>query len=353
MVLACGAAVAAGCGAGAAPEPGPRPEPRSYQMGFSNIPGRPDVALALAGIDMWSQRADAGLILTEPPWDDLLSGASPEALVQAAQLGLASYYRAKGLQVWVYLEPGNGLDRSAESDALARRGRSITEPAVQQLYRRYAAAINDIVDPAHLGLALETNLIRTQSSPALYAAIRRVANDAAADVRARDSSVALSVSVQVDHAWGDQGTAGTFRGIETDLADFPFLQELGLSSYPYLGGFEDPEQVPLDYYARLVTGRTLPVAVIEGGWTSASIPDVVTSSPDEQRRYIARQWTLLEEVSALAVFQLTFTDLDLAAFPLPPDSIVPLFANLGLAGTDLAPKPALGAWDATFSRPRS
>jgi hypothetical protein len=129
------------------------------------------------------------------------------------------------------------------------------------------------------------------------------------------------------------------------------MQELGLSSYPYLAGFADPDSVPLDYYARLLEGRGVPGAVTEGGWTSASL-GAIESSPQMQRRYIARQARMLDSARAVAVFQLTFTDLELPP-TLPPGSILPLFARLGLVDIHLAPKPALSAWDAIFARRRS
>ena len=100
-------------------------------------------------------------------------------------------------------------------------------------------------------------------------------------------------------------------GIATDLADFPFAQVIGLSSYPYLGGFAEPEDLPLDYYARL-TG--LPELVVEGGWPSDSI-GALSSSPAKQGRYLRRQAELLDRANAVAVFQLTFTDLDPRVFP--------------------------------------
>jgi hypothetical protein len=327
------------------------PATRTYRMGFSVIPPRDDKALALAAIDLWSRRADAAIINTEPPWTELLAGADPAAHVAANYASLAAYYRSKGHEIWVYLDPGNGLNRAAESDGLVAAHRSITEPAVQELYRRFARAMDTVIQPAHMGTALETNLIRLQSPPALYAAIRKLANDAAADVRAQDPNVRLSVSVQVDVAWGGRATAGPFRGVATDFLDFPFVQELGLSSYPYLSGFTEPEQLPLDYYSRLLEGRSLPVMVTEGGWTSGAVGDVA-SSPDKQRRYIVRQAQLLDAARAMAVFQLTFTDIDLRAIALPPGSIAPLFAQLGLVDINLGAKPALAAWDETFGRSR-
>ena len=346
--LAAGSLFLAGCGTSAPPTPAPRP--RTFRMGFSAIPPRLDQSLVIAVIDLWSRRADAAIVSLEPPWTELLSGVDPATLVSQVQVPLAQYYRSKGHELWVYLDPANGLNRAAESDALVSAGRSLTEPAVQRLFRRFAVEMDRQLHPEHMGLTLETNLIRGMSPPALYAAVRQVANDAAADVRAGDPAVKLSVSVQVDYAWGE-GSNGAFQGVATDFADFPFIQELGLSSYPYLAGIKAPEDVPLDYYSRLAEGRSVPVMVTEGGWTSASL-GTVTSSPDAQRRYVVRQMQVLDRARALAVFQLTFTDLELAAITLPPGSILPLFAHLGLVDVGLQPKPALAAWDDAFARPR-
>ncbi len=328
----------------ASPPPGDAPG-RSFRMGFSGIPPRADIVQAIAAIDMWSQRADAAMMSFELPWDSLLAGVSAEALVLRDQLPLANYYRSKGHVLWIYLDPANGLNRGGESDALVAHGRSITESAIQQMFRRYAVVIDSIVRPEHLGLTLETNLIRGVAPAPLYSAIRQVANDAATDVRAIDDAVALSVSVQVDWAWGRLGGGGVYEGIATDFVDFPFIDELGLSSYPYLAGFDAPEDVPPDYYSRLTEGHSLPVMVTEGGWSSETL-GAITSSEDEQARYISRQRALLDETNAIAVFQLTFTDLDV-----PPSSNVWLFARLGLVDVDLNPKAALAAWDAIFAQP--
>jgi hypothetical protein len=324
--------------------------PRTWRMGFSAIPPRPDFDVLLQSLEMWTRRADAAIIHIEPPWDSLLAGARPDTLVRRDPLGLVQYYRGKGLRVWLTLDATNGLNRAEESEALVRNGRSLTEPAVQRLYRDYAVALDTLLKPDHLGLAAETNLIRLAAPGALYQAVRQVANDAAADVRAHDPSVDLYVSVQVEVAWGRLGgPPGPYAGIATDLADFPFIQSLGLSSYPYFS-WSHPDSLPADYYARLVAGRALPVAVVEGGWTSASVGSIV-SSPALQARYLTRHAALLDSARAIGLFQLTFTDLDLAATPPPPGSILPLFAALGLVDIHLVRKPALSAWDAAFARP--
>jgi len=288
---------------------------------------------------------------SEPPWDSLLAGTRADSLVIRNLVPLANYYKAKGIVVAFTLDLTNGLDRSAESDRLVAAGRSLQEPAIQQLARAYVVAVDTLIHPKWLGLAAETNLIRAASPAGLYDAVVTTANAAASDVRAHDAAVTLYVSVQVEVAWGALGGGGGFQGIATDLADFPFVQALGLSSYPYLGGFAEPDSVPLDYYARVAQGTALPTLVVEGGWASASV-STVTSSPEKQARWIRRQVALLDHARSVAVFQLTFTDLDLTAIPLPPGSILPLFATLGLVDENLVPKPALAPWDSAFARPR-
>jgi len=125
------------------------------------------------------------------------------------------------------------------------------------------------------------------------------------------------------------------------------MRALGLSSYPYFV-YQDPDEIPLNYYSRVPNGRSLPLMVVEGGWASVSAGAQI-SSPEEQARYLRRQAKLLDSAKASAVFQLTFTDLDVASWNLPPGSILPQFATLGLVDVNLRPKAALAIWDSLFA----
>ncbi len=92
--------------------------------------------------------------------------------------------------------------------------------------------------------------------------------------------------------------------------------------------------------------------VSEGGWSSESVPGS-ESTPEEQARWITRQMALADSARALAVLQITFTDLDLAAWGAVPDAqLLSPFAHLGLVDTQFRPKPALAVWDQAFRRPR-
>ena len=323
---------------------------RTYRMGFSPLPPRLTIPEVLRTIDVVGEHADGALMVVDVPWKALLEGTSAAELVRRDNLPVAGLFRQRGFPIVATVEPANGLDRRAESDALVALGRSIAEPAVQRAYREFVVAFDSIVRPEWLGLAMETNLIRAAAKPAVYAAVVTMTNDAAAHLRAAGSRAQLMVSVQVETAWGRLAGAGggTFVGVQRDRTDFPFVQVLGLSSYPYLGGFASPEQIPLDYYTRIASGWGAPMMVVEGGWTSGSVPGV-TSSPDLQARWIRRQMQLADEAKLLGVYQITFTDLDLSSFPVPSGSILPLFAQLGLVDASYRAKPALAVWDSVLT----
>ena len=355
LALTC-ALAASGCSDDSGPGPG-GPTPRSYRMGFSSFPPSPDPALGFAALQLWTQRADGAIFHIEPPWGALIDGVPADSAVKVVHLPLAQYYRSKGLDIVITLDPGNGLNRGGENNELVALGRSLTEPAIQQIFRDYAIAIDTVLKPSMLGMASETNLIRLAAPPALYAAVRQVANDAAADVRAHDAAVQLYVSVQVDVAWNRTGAPmpgpPTYGGVAQDIADFPFAQAFALSSYPYLAGFAQPEDVPLDYFQRVANEVARPVLMDEGGWTSAAVGGIV-SSPDKQARWIRRETTLLDNAGAIGWYQLTFTDIAISTFPPQPQgSTLALFISLGLVDTLLTPKPALSVWDTAFRRPRA
>ena len=336
-----------GCGDGSAPSS----KPRTFLMGFSAIPPRLDsTADVIAAINNWAPHADAAIMHVSPPWAAMLAGHTPAGAVDTVEQPLAQYYRSKGLAIVFTVDATDGLNRAAEAPELVAAGRSITDTMIQRLYREWTFAVAQKIQPAYLGLAAETNLIRAAAPDSVYQALVTMTNAVATQINAASLSSQLFVSVQVEVAWGRP--AGPYQGIAQDLADFPFVAALGLSSYPYLGGFADPEAIPVDYYSRIGQSATLPVLVVEGGWPSVSVGGVV-SSPTEAARYITQQARLLDSARARGVFQLTFYDLDLRGFPpQPPGSVLPLFTHLGLADSAMHAKPALALWDGVFRRPR-
>lgn len=325
---------------------------RTWRLGFSPNAPRATVQDVLRSIDLWSQRAEVAIIHEELPWAKLIAGTSVDSIIDQDKQGLVDYLRSKGLTLFYMLDLTNGLARNEESAALVTARRSLVEPAIQQLARAWALAVQRRLNPEYLGLAAETNLIRLAAPAPVYQAVKQVANDTATALGSAGATSRRFVSVQVETAWGRLGNQnGTYLGVDQDFADFPFTQALGLSSYPYLG-WPRPADLPTDYYSRLRGSRTLPLLVCEGGWASQSISTVSTSA-QIQADYIDRHAQLLDSVNAVAYFQLQFADIDLAAFPPPIPTNLPLFGSIGLADAQFNSKPALARWDALYSRRRA
>ncbi len=319
---------------------------RSYRMGFQNSSPSLNYNLATQSFQLWTMRADAAIISTEVPWDSLLTGVSPQSYVNRNYKVLAEYYRSKYFKLWVYIDPANGLNRTSDAAALVDLHKSIAQQQVQLIYERFVIVMDSILTPDHLGLALETNLIRDSAPDSVYQGIKQATANVASKIREFDKTVQLSISVQVDWAWGKLVNNGNFKGVDQDFIDFPFIQELGLSSYPYMG-FDSPSDIPINYYSQLVANHPLPVFVSEGGWSSVTV-GAYSGTPQKQEDYIIRQGQLLEQAKATAVFQLTFTDFELSLFPAGTPSDISLFTSIGLVDTMLHPKPALTAWDNLF-----
>lgn len=325
---------------------GPAPSAsRPFRMGFSALPPRLDQALLVRTLEAWTARAELAIVHEELPWTELLAGVPADSILAREKDALVNYYRGKGLALVFVADANDGLSRGQEAPRLRALGRSIAEPAIQRIYRDYIVAFVRRYHPEYVGVAAETNLIRVAAPAALYRGVVLAANGAAADLAALPTPPRLFVSVQVEVAWGKLVNT-PYQGIATDLVDFPFIQMLGLSSYPYLA-WADPADLPADYYSRLLEGRSLPVMVVEGGWASGSAPGFA-SSLRRQADYLRRQAELLTAMNAIGWLQLTSTDIDLTAYPVETRAQLAPFSSLGVFDENLAPKPALAVWDSVF-----
>ena len=71
---------------------------RTYRMGFQNSAPRFDyLDLFIQSLAIWTTRADAAIVSTEVPWEELLAGEKPADYVVNNYKGLAEYYRSKNL----------------------------------------------------------------------------------------------------------------------------------------------------------------------------------------------------------------------------------------------------------------
>ena len=304
--------------------------------------------MALQAMNMWIPISDAAIISAELPWDSLYTGVSEVNYVMNNYKELVDYYRSKQLKLWIYMDPENGMNRGSNSNKLIAIGKSITQQDVQQKYIRFLYVMDSILQPEHIGFAMETNLIRGIAPDSIYQGVKTVANSCATNIRTLDKKVIMGISIQADYSWG-KASNGVYTGIAKDLTDFPFVQEIGISSYPYFF-LKSPAELPDNYYSKIVEGTNLTAFVSEGGWSSRAVPNSMPSSPQIQSDYITRQNTLLNNAHATALFQLTFTDIDLSALPAGTPTNINQFAYIGLVDSALTAKPALKSWSNLFAK---
>ena len=321
---------------------------RRWAMGFSRVPPRFDVQAQLLCLDTMRGRAEYVLMQEAVPWAELLAGVSPSALVDRDLMPLARYARALGLDIVYLPELTDGLGRGREPAGLLATGRSLVQAPVRQAFCDYLLAVARQLNPQILGLATETNAVRLLAPAPLYAAVVQAAAQCAAGLRATAYAGELMISVQVEVAWGAMPGQQGYEGIGADQRDFPAAQILGLSSYPYFA-YPQPEDVPPDYYSRLVSTLPVPVMVVEGGWPSQSEPGRPTSA-DMQARYLTRQAALLDRVAARGLTQLMLADLDLSTLPSAQAAGMASFASLGVMDSGFGAKPALAVWESLRSR---
>lgn len=327
------------------------PKPRTYRMGFSLIGPKFDVETIVRNIDEWSKHADGAIDHRDVPWKSLLAGGDAGAWVRKEVVPVTNLYRSRHFVLACTVDLADGIDRTKEAKELRDAGRSIAEPAVQKVYVDYVTAFAKEVKPDYLGLGSEVNLLADNLPKATYDALVKMAGEAARAVNRVSPGTKLYVSAQVEWAWGKFPGQKGFQGCERIFKDFPYVRALGVSSYPAFG-WSEPEQIPLDYYRKLLGGRDLPVLMVEGGWPATTV-QTIASDPDKQARWVRRLAAVLDDCRAVFVGLLTYTDLDLDSIPQLKGTIIPFFATMGMADIRFQPKPALREWDLVFKRPLS
>ncbi len=351
-IVALGALVVPGCGGSddgsGPPEPPDDTPARTYAMGFAPGAPRPDTELLLQLVDSMAQVADITIIQQPVPWAQILAGASLDSLVEDRG-GLADFLRLKGLDIIFLVDPLDGLDRRKEDPGLVTAGRSIEEPEIRALHDEWVLKIASRVQPEWFGLASEINTLAALGDPDLYAAVLGMINDLAPQVRQRSPGTKVFVSFQADQANGKLGDPVIDHFALIDDYD---IDALGLSSYPVFA-FDSPDDIPDDYFTPFDDATDLPLLMVEGGWSSATVP-WATGTPQQQVDFLKRYETLLDGIDARAWVMLTFTDLDIDALGLPPDRAQGLsnFAHMGLLDSNLNRKPAYAEWARIFARPR-
>ncbi len=327
---------------------------RTYGMGWGIVTPHPTVAALLQMVPVMAQVSEYAIIQREAPWARILAGDPMDKIVDEEFVGLVDFLRGSGLKLVILVDPLDGLNRRAEAPSLTALGRSIMEPEIRALHEEWVRTLARRLHPEYMGLASEINTLGARGDPALYGVLRDMVNGLVPDVHALSPQTKVFVSFQVDDAWERPPLPDSGVDQFTLLADFPGFDVLGLSSYPGFF-FEDPADIPSDYYRRFAVASGKPLIQVEGGWSSTATSVAGPSTPELQAAYFRRLFQLLDGVDAELVVLLVFADLDLddPAWGMPADRLEGLrnFATMGVVTSSLQQKPAYAVWEQVFERP--
>ncbi len=225
------------------------------------------------------------------PWDTFLDGGAPPPEWTATMQGIAQ--AAAGKPVFLSVSMLNG-----ERDSLAARTLVVSGTvqaqdhwaaqcydfasapdgaAMQQAYLAYVAWMVDLFAPTYLNMAVEVNLF-LEKCPAAAAGLVAVANAAYDAAKARQPSLVVFPSIQIDHLYGyDQAScpdqsnrAACFDSLYQQIAPLK-RDRFAMSSYPPLGAATVPTDLPADWFTRgAARGNEQPV-VAETGWNSSTL----------------------------------------------------------------------------------
>ena len=328
---------------------------RPFRMGWFFQPPQPTPQSVVKTSPVMAGFSDAILIQREVPWKRLLAGDSMETIAEEEYDGVVKFLTGLGIHVSFLVDPLDGLDRTREGNEMRASGRSLKEPEIRAIHEQWVKFLAARYKPEFLGLASEINSLAARGDPELYAAVKLMCDRLAPRIREISPATRVFVSFQVDEAWA------RVPGLPSRVDHFKLTRDfdidvLGLSSYPSFF-FDDPSDIPPDYFSRLMVASGKPVLVAEGGWSSdpagkGETPETLAA----QARFMERFFVLVDSVQPELVILLLFADLDLEAWKTvapansDPERVRP-FISMGLAHDDLSPKPALNIWAAVFNRP--
>lgn len=322
-------------------------EPRTYGVGWAVTPPRATTESVIETAQRVAALGEFTLIQQSPPWSRILGGEPMEELVEEPA-GLADFMKAMGQEIVLLVDPLDGLDRRREPPDLVEAGRSILEPEVRAFHEDWTRRLTERIRPAYLGLASEINTLAAHGDRELYDALVNTIDGLTAEMRQAYPELRTFVSFQVDDAWNLLIPDGYDHFALIDDFD---VDALGLSSYPVFA-FDDPGDIPADYFRVFRDHTDLPLMLVEGGWSSA--PTAWSDgTPEQQAEFFRVYEKLLDGVEAELWVFLIYADLAIEEWGLPPEREAGLsnFAHMGIVDRDFRPKPAFSEWERILARP--
>lgn len=329
--------------------------PAGTLFGFFPFPAGTSSEAVNAHFQDLSEHGDVVLLQPNVPWEDFQAGIAGESGSRDNLRNLAILAKAHGLGTIVVVDPLNGLDRKQFFGLPESWEPSFSNPDVRSAMSNFALWVVRELKPKYLGLSSEINtyLATHPDDAASYMSLYREIYSA---IKAEAPDTLVFVTFQWELV-NDASLANFEAGIapEPDWGQIerfePSLDVWAISSYPFVA-FPTGADIPDDYYGRLLSRTTKPLAVAEGGFLSRPTGPF-PGDPVSQADQIA---AVHDQIGDRLDFwiHLVLDDFDPDAIGEPmreqghsQDDVISLgiFSSIGLRGLDSNPRPALELWD--------
>lgn len=335
------------------PTRGSFPQDRTA-YGFFPSPPEATLESILEHFERLGEHADFILIQPNIPWEDFVDGMEGESQARTDLRNQVILARRNGLD-WIFVvDPLNGLNRQEFFGLPSGWEPNFGNPELRKAFTSFTRWILQEFEPRYLGLASEINTYLdahpedVENYRSLYAEVYDL-------VKAEEPETQVFVTFQWDDlnnmfppaSEGRPAYATNWDQVE---AFEPRLDLWVISSYPYFV-FEDGE-IPTDYYTPLLTRTEKPIAVAEGGWTTARSGPILGSEAGQVAYLDAIHDQLGDRLSFWVYLILNDLNMDSIRTRMEDSGRVQedidtlsLFAELGLMTSTGEPKAGLTVWD--------
>ncbi len=211
------------------------------------------------------------------------------------------------------------------------------DSATRETYKNSAAAFAERYELKYLGLGVEINILY-EKSPSDFEAFVGFFREVYDAVKLTSPDTVVFTVFQLERMKGLHG--GLFGGTNDPanaqwslLDKFPESDLIAFTTYPGLI-YQDPSDIPGDYYTEIRSHTDKPIAFTEMGWHSDPSPVGWESSEAEQAEFVTRFFTLAEDIEAV---------LTIWSFLYDQDTFEP-FRSMGLYRSDGTARAAWQEW---------
>jgi hypothetical protein len=349
------------CSSSPAGTPGPIPSLASspYNRGrtvYGFFPSPPEVSLQSV-IDTYKaigQHGDVVLLQQNIPWQDFVKGSDAASTAITDIHNQIILAHQNGLDAIFVVDPLNGLNRQEFANLPFGWKGSFSNPQVRDSFTNFTLRIVREFHPRYLGLASEINTY-ADTHPEDFPNFLTLYNSVYSLVKAEAPDTQVFVTFQweeLNNLIPSVAHSQAFTVNWDQIEQFePKLDLWVISSYPFVV-FKRGADIPPDYYSPLLSRTSKPVAVAEGGYTSAPVGQA-SGTPQDQLDYINAIHSQVGGSRLAFWIYLIINDFNLDSYAKIMKqkgrggdiNTLGMFASVGLTYSDRSPKPALAIWD--------